>query len=363
MLNAYSLVNSQGVYEGQRAAASDQRVFILTRSGCAGQQRYASASWSGDISTTWTAFQKQLPAGLNFVLSGIPYWTMDIGGFAEHPRFPGNGTEWEELNTRWFQWGTFVPLLRVHGQDDRTGPREMWNFGEQTYQTQLKFDRVRYRLLPYIYSLAGEITQRAGTMMRPLVMDFRADDAVWEIWDQYLFGPALMVSPVTDYQARSRNVYLPQTAGGWYDFWTGTAEAGGQTLDAPAPYDSIPVFVRAGSIIPTGPELEFTEQAPADPITLFVYAGADGSFTLYEDDGLSYGYEDGSFSEIPLSYDDTAGVLTIGTRSGEFPGMLAERTFRIVLVSAESGVGFDPDATAAGIEVAYDGSAADVVVR
>jgi alpha-D-xyloside xylohydrolase len=239
----------------------------------------------------------------------------------------------------------------------------MWNFGEQTYQTQLKFDRVRYRLLPYIYSLAGEITQRAGTMMRPLVMDFRADDAVWEIWDQYLFGPALMVSPVTDYQARSRNVYLPQTAGGWYDFWTGTAEAGGQTLDAPAPYDSIPVFVRAGSIIPTGPELEFTEQAPADPITLFVYAGADGSFTLYEDDGLSYGYEDGSFSEIPLSYDDTAGVLTIGTRSGEFPGMLAERTFRIVLVSAESGVGFDPDATAAGIEVAYDGSAADVVVQ
>lgn len=363
MLNAYSLVNSQGVYEGQRSVAPDQRVFILTRSAFAGQQRYASASWSGDISTTWTAFEKQLPAGLNFVLSGIPYWTMDIGGFAEHPRFPGDGAEWEELNTRWFQWGTFVPLLRVHGQDDRTGPREMWNFGEQTYQAHLKFDRIRYRLMPYVYSLAGDITQRAGTMMRPLVMDFRADEAVWEIWDQYMFGPALLVNPVTDYQARSRSVYLPQTSGGWYDFWTGESQAGGQTLDAPAPYDSIPVFVRAGSIIPVGPEIEFTDQAPADPITLFVYTGANGAFTLYEDDGLTYGYENGAFTEIPLSYDEASGVLTIGARNGQFDGMLSERTFQVVAVSAASAVGFDPVAVPTGVVATYDGTALEVPLR
>jgi alpha-D-xyloside xylohydrolase len=363
MLNAYSLVNSQGVYEGQRSVAPDQRVFILTRSAFAGQQRYASASWSGDISTTWTAFEKQLPAGLNFVLSGIPYWTMDIGGFAEHPRFPGDGVEWEELNTRWFQWGTFVPLLRVHGQDDRTGPREMWNFGEQTYQAHLKFDRIRYRLMPYVYSLAGDITRRAGTMMRPLVMDFRSDEAVWEIWDQYLFGPALLVNPVTEYQARSRSVYLPQTSGGWYDFWTGESQAGGQTLDAAAPYDSLPVFVRAGSIIPVGPEIEFTDQAPADPITLFVYTGANGAFTLYEDDGLTYGYENGAFTEIPLSYDEASGVLTIGARSGQFDGMLSERTFQVVAVSAASAVGFDPVAVPTGTAVSYDGTALEVPLR
>lgn len=363
MLNAYSLVNSQAVYEGQRSAAPNQRVFILTRSAFAGQQRYASASWSGDISTTWTALEKQLPAGLNFVLSGIPYWTTDTGGFAEHPRFPGDGTEWEELNTRWFQWSTFMPILRVHGQDDRTGPREMWAFGESTYQAQLKFNRVRYRLMPYVYALAGEITQRAGTMVRPLVMDFRNDDAVWEIWDQYLFGPALLVNPVTRYQARSRNVYLPQTTGGWYDFWTGEHQAGGQTLDAPAPYDSIPVFARAGSIVPTGPELQHTDEVPADPITLYVYAGANGSFILYEDDGLTFDYEQGAFSEIPLAYEDASAVLTIGARTGEYPGMLSSRTFRVVLVAEDNAVGFDPDATPEAVEVAYEGSTVEVPLR
>jgi len=239
----------------------------------------------------------------------------------------------------------------------------MWNFGQQTYAAHLKFDRIRYRLMPYVYSLAGAVTQRAGTMMRPLVMDFRTDEAVWDVWDQYLFGPALMINPVTDYQARSRSVYLPRTPGGWYDFWTGEAEAAGQTLDAPAPYDSIPVFVRAGSIIPIGPELQFTDEIPADPITLYVYAGANGEFTLYEDDGLSYGYEQGEFSEIPLSYDEATSTLSLGARSGSFPGMLDQRTFQIVLVSSDSAVGFDPDATPPSVEVAYDGTAQSVTLR
>jgi alpha-D-xyloside xylohydrolase len=362
MLNAYSLVNSQAVYEGQRSVAADQRVFILTRSSFAGQQRYASASWSGDISTTWTAFRKQIPAGLNFVISGVPYWTMDVGGFAEYPGFPGDGVEWEELNTRWFQYGTFTPLLRVHGQDDRTGPREMWNFSDATYQVHLKFDRLRYRLMPYIYSLAGEVTQRAGTMMRPLVMDFRTDSGVYEIWDQYMFGPAFLVSPVTEFQARSRAVYLPATNGGWYDFWTGGATAGGQTLNAAAPLEAMPLYVRAGSIIPVGPELQYSDEVAADPITLYVYSGANGSFTLYEDDGTSYAYENGEFAEVPLRWDDATSTLTLGARCGQFTGMLAERTFQVVKVSAENPVGFDLDAAPTTVSVQYDGTPQEIAV-
>ena len=356
MLNAYSLVNSQGIYEGQRSVAPDQRVFILTRSAFAGQQRYAAASWSGDISTTWSAFKKQIPAGLNFVVSGIPYWTMDIGGFAEDPALAGGGAEWEELNTRWFQYGTFTPLLRVHGQDDRTGPKEMYEFSAETYAAHLKFDRLRYRLLPYIYSLAGEVTHQAGTIMRPLVMDFRADAGVYDIDDQYLFGPALLVNPVTTYLARERDVYLPATPGGWYDFWTGSAVAGGQTVTAAAPYDSLPLYVRAGSILPTGPELEYVTQQAADPIMLYVYAGADAAFTLYEDDGKSYAYEEGEFTRIPLHWDDAARTLTIGAREGSYTGMLTTRTFQIILVEPSRAVGFSltPSADAS---LTYDGGA------
>jgi alpha-D-xyloside xylohydrolase len=361
MLNAYSLVNSQGIYEGQRAAAPNQRVFILTRSAFAGQQRYAAASWSGDISTTWTALRKQIPAGLSFTISGIPYWTMDVGGFAEHPDFPGDRVEWEELNTRWFQYGTFTPLLRVHGQDDRVGPREMYNFGSEAYQTHLKFDRLRYRLLPYVYSLAGAATHQAGTIMRPLVMDFRTDANVYEIDDQYLFGPALLVSPVTTFQARQRQLYLPSTPGGWYDFWTGAAEAGGQTITAAAAYDSMPLHVRAGSIVPFGPELMYSDEQPPDPITLYIYAGADATFTLYEDDGLSYDYESGAFSRIPLSWNDAGRTLTIGARQGSFDGMLTSRTFEVILIEPSRAVGFsfEPQADES---IGYEGSAVTVAL-
>lgn len=354
VLNASPLLNSAGVYEGQRAAAPNQRVFNLTRSAFAGQQRYAAATWSGDTSSTWTALRAQIPAGLGFCLSGIPYWTMDVGGFSVPARFaaenpkPEDVEEWRELNTRWFEFGTFAPFLRAHGESPN---REMWFFGDQTspaYQAQLKFDRLRYRLLPYVYSIAGSITHDDGTMMRALVMDFRNDAKAREISDQYMFGPALLVSPVTLYKARSRSVYLP---GGtpWYDFWSGAIYKGGETFEASAPYDSIPLYVRAGSILPFGPEIQYTTEKKSDPIMLFIYQGADGEFALYEDDGLTYNYEKGLFTRIPLRWNDASKTLTIGKRQGSFPEMLTERTFQLVFVSKAKPVGFSfapqPDRT------------------
>jgi len=345
MLNAYSLVNSKTVYEGQRSAAPDQRVFILTRSAFAGQQHYGAAVWSGDITSTWTALRAQIPAGLGLSVSGIPYWSMDIGGFAVPARFAAehptqeDAEEWRELNVRWFQFGTFVPLLRVHGEAPK---REMWELGGEyhaAYKAELSFDRIRYRLLPYIYSLAGAVTHEGSTIMRPLVMDFRGDAKARDVNDQYMFGPAFLVSPVTTYKARSRSVYLPHAAG-WYDFWSGASVAAGKTIDVHAPYDSMPVHVRAGAIVPTGPEIAYTDEKPADPILLWVYAGADGEFTLYEDDGLTYGYEKGAFARIPIRWNDASRTLTIGKREGAFPGMQMERTFDVVVVSKGKPVGF-----------------------
>jgi alpha-D-xyloside xylohydrolase len=360
MLNAYPLENSRAVYEGQRAAAPDRRVFILTRSGFAGQQRYAAAVWSGDDSSTWTAMRAQITAGLGFCLSGLPYWTMDIGGFSVPARFamknakPEDVDEWRELNTRWFQFGTFVPLLRVHGEYPY---REMWEFGgddSPACQAELKFDRLRYALMPYIYSLAGNVHLNGGTIMRGLVMDFPTDTNALNSVDEYMFGPAFLVSPVTTYQARSRAVYLPQTDGGWFDFWSGRHFSAGQTMEAAAPYDAIPLFVRAGSIIPMGPELEYTGEKPADPITLYVYSGANGAFTLYEDQGLNNEYEKGACARIPFTWDESTQMLTIGKREGVFQGMLQRRTFNVVLISEKNGIGFS-SAPAAGQTISYEG--------
>jgi alpha-D-xyloside xylohydrolase len=364
MLNAYSLVNSKSVYEGQRSVANDQRVFILTRSAFAGQQRYGAAVWSGDITSTWTAMRQQIPAGLGLCLSGIPYWTMDIGGFSVPTRFSTEKPkaedveEWRELNARWFQFGTFVPLLRVHGEAPK---REMWELGGEkhpAYQTELKFDRLRYRLLPYIYSLAGAVTHDGGTIMRPLVMDFRTDPKAREVSDQFMFGPAFLVSPVTTYKARTRPVYLPPAAG-WYDFWSGAAHGGAQTLEVAAPYESMPVHVKAGAIVATGPELQYTDEKPADPIVLWIYAGADGQFTLYEDDGLTYGYEKGAFARIPIRWNDANRTLTLGAREGSFAGMQEKRTFQVIVVSKDKPVefSFEPKADKS---VIYSGSAVEV---
>jgi alpha-D-xyloside xylohydrolase len=361
MVNAYPLENTRGIYEGQRKDKPDQRVFILTRSAFAGMQRYPAAVWSGDSSSTWTALRLQITAGLGFSLSGFPYWSMDSGGFSVPSWFSSgrNSDEWGELNTRWFEFAAFVPLLRVHGESPN---REMWEFGgnsSPSWKAQVKFDRLRYRLLPYVYSLVGGVTQHGGTIMRPLVMDFQADANVFNIGDQYMFGPAFLVNPVTSYQARSRSVYLPKTPGGWYDFWTGKSFDSAQTIDAPAPYDAIPIFVRAGSIVPFGPEIQYVGEKPADPLTFYIYSGADGDFTLYEDDGQSYKYEKGAFTEIPFHWNNASQTLTVGKYKGSFDGMLKNRTFQFVLISKSNPVGFSfmPEATHS---VKYQGNAMQV---
>lgn len=356
-LNAYSLMNAKGIYEGQREAAPDQRVFILTRSAFAGQQRYAAATWSGDVATRWHDLAAQIPAGLNFSLSGIPYWTADIGGFAVEPRFVDAGgedlEEWRELNTRWFQFGAFLPLFRVHGQFPY---REMYNLAPEdhpAYQTMLAYARLRYRLMPYLYTLAGMVTHDDYTILRALVMDFPDDPNVLEIGDQYLLGPALLVNPVTAYKARSREVYLPAGTG-WYAFRTGRHYAGGQTITADAPYSDIPIFIREGAIVPFGPPIQYSDEKPADPLRLYVYTGRDGAFTLYEDENVDYAYEQGAFSRIPFTYDEAAGTLTIGARQGSFPGMLQERTIEVVWVTPGQPAALDLEAPPAQT-VRYDG--------
>ncbi|MGD0992164.1 MAG: TIM-barrel domain-containing protein [Gemmatimonadales bacterium] len=347
MLNAYSLEQVGGIYEGQREAAPEKRVAILTRSAFAGLQRYGAAIWSGDIASAWPAMRKQIAAGLGFSISGIPYWSMDIGGYWPQPRFraepmaAADAEEWRELSARWTEFGAMVPIFRAHGE---TPPaREIPRFGDSTaaYGAMVYWDRLRYRLLPYIYSVAGAVTGDGSTMMRPLVMDFPADARARKVADQYLFGPALLVNPVTEYRVRSRSVYLPR--GAWYDFWTGKRLAGGRTVQAAAPYDRIPVYVRAGSILPMGPDLQYTDEKPADSITLVVYTGANGRFSLYEDDGASYGYERGESARIPLRWDERSRTLIVGRREGAFPGMLARRSFQVVFVSPGRPVGFGFD--------------------
>jgi len=363
--NGYSLAICKGIYENQLRTAPDQRVFILTRSAYAGQQRYAAATWSGDVAATWNDLRMQIPAGLNFALSGLPYWTTDIGGFAVEPRFernvkPADLEEWREQNTRWFQFGTFCPLFRSHGQFPF---REMYNIAPEAhpaYQSMLAYDRLRYRLMPYIYSLTAMVSFSDYTVMRALVMDFPDDRNVRDIADQYLFGPALLVNPVTTYRARTRPVYLPAGCS-WYDLKSGRLFQGGRTIEADAPYSDLPVFVRSGSILPCGPDVEYTDEKPADPIRLFVYAGSDGAFDLYEDENTSNGYLQGRFAVIPLRYRDQDHSLTIGARHGEFPGMLKTRKFEIVCIGPGRATGLDfqmaPDAV-----VTYDGSEQNVVL-
>ena len=521
-LNAYSLMTTEAVYKGQRSESEKQRVFILTRSAFAGQQRNAAASWSGDIYATWNVFRNQIAGGTNLSYTGLPYWTTDIGGFFV-PDFVGGckNKEYQELFTRWYQFGAFCPLFRVHGT---TTPREIYQFGEPgywAYDTQLKFDNLRYRLMPYIYSLAGKVTNNSYTIMRGLNFDFRADEKVKNIADEYLFGPSFLVAPVTEcmyykdlvsvanqskqipgsifctaegknglignyynganfeekavtridsainfdwgtsnpaegvvydnYSIRwegfitppesgeyvfityaddgtrlwidnkkitedwtqhgaiynlgkinleagkkypikleyneliggasvnllwitptqmiennrfaanfnpdkmkFREVYLPQSAS-WYDFWTGKKYEGGQTIQAPAPIDIMPLYVKAGSIIPMGPFLQYTTEKPADPIELRIYTGANGEFTLYEDENDNYNYEKGAFSEIPIKWEEATKILTIGERKGDFPGMIKTRKFNIILVNENFGNGVEitskPNQT-----IKYDGT-------
>ena len=364
-LNAYSLVNAESIYNGQRGVDNDKRVFLLTRSGFAGIQRYSTAVWSGDIGTRWEDMKAQISAGLNFALSGIPYWTMDIGGFCVERRYENaqriydktgveneDLKEWRELNNRWHQFGAFVPLFRSHGQFPY---REIFNIAPENhpaYQSMLYYNKLRYRLMPYIYSLAGMTWFNDYTMMRALVMDFPGDNNVINISDQYMFGPAIMACPVYEYKARSREVYFPSNEG-WYNLFTGDFIEGGQTLTVDAPYDKIPLYASAGSIIPYGPEMMHSNEKQAEEITLYVYAGKDGSFTLYEDEGVNYNYENGEFANITFIFNDADKTLEIGDRQGDFAGMLKERTFNIVYVNESNPVALDFDTE--GIVVEYNG--------
>jgi alpha-D-xyloside xylohydrolase len=337
--NIFSLAHTAGVQEHWEQANPDKRVFVLTRSAFAGQQRNGAAVWSGDVYSTWWALRHQVPAGLNLALSGYPYWTTDIGGY--HLPYPGAASEpaYQELYARWFEYGAFCPMFRTHGHRDHN---ELWTYG-QVFPTLLAVDRLRYRLLPYVYSQAWKVTSEDYTIQRPLVMDFREDPATWEIGDQFLFGPAILVSPVLTEHATSRAVYLPAGAA-WYDFWTGERTNGGTTITASAPLDRIPLDIRAGSILPMGPVIEYAGQA-SDPIELRVYPGANADFNLYEDEGDSYRYENGAHSIIPMHWDDAARTLTIGARQGNYAGMAAGHTFDVVIVGAGHGVGGDATAT------------------
>jgi alpha-D-xyloside xylohydrolase len=356
-LNTYSLEQSRAVYEGQIRQKPDQRVFILTRSAYAGQQRYGSATWSGDIAARWEDLRNQIPAGLNFSIAGIPYWTTDIGGFAVEQRYiDAKGEdleEWRELMTRWFQFGTFCPLLRIHGQYPY---REIYNVAPEhhpAYKAMTAYNELRYRLMPYIYSLAGMVTHDDYTIMRAMVMDFSDDPEVLDIGHQFMFGPALLVSPVTEYKARSADVYLPES-NGWYDIREGRYFEGGQKIKADAPYSDIPVFVREGSIVPFGPPIQYSTEKAADPVRLRVYTGQNGFFTLYEDENINNNYQNGAFSWIPLTYNESDHTLTIGTRRGEFPGMLHQRTFEVVWIGHENPVSLDLEAAPATV-ILYNG--------
>ena len=375
--NAYALMNTKAMYDGLKRDQPDKRQFILTRSGFAGVQRNAAAVWSGDTAGEWNNLHDQISAGVSFSMSGIPNWTHDIGGYAQENRFqvgdvgdaqenrsvgntvstPADLKEWQELNLRWFEFGAFSPLFRSHGEVVK---REIFNIspdGSDMRDAMVWYDKLRYRLMPYIYTTASDTYFNSGTIMRGLVMDF-TDPKVKDIKDQYLFGHAIMVAPVYTYGARSRSVYLPAGAS-WYNYYTGEKSTGGKTVDVEAPVTQIPLFIKAGSLIPTGPVTQYVDEKPDAPLTVNVYTGADGSFSLYEDDGVSNAYVKGGFTRIPLAYNDKTGELTIGARSGSYDGMVANRVFRVRFITpgTSSSASFDDYDK----EIAYNGTA--VVVK
>ena len=373
--NAYSIVNADAIYNGQRSVNPNQRVFLLTRSGFAGEQRYSTATWSGDIATRWEDMRAQMTAGLNYSMAGLPFWGMDQGGFcvenryvAAQQEFDKTGKEnadlkeWRELQARWNQFGCFVPLYRAHGQWPL---REVWNIApadHPAYKTIVAYDKLRYRLMPYLYSMAGMVHLKDYTMMRGLVMDFNGDEKVLDIKDQWMFGSALMACPVGEYQKYSREVYLPKQKG-WYDFYTGAYHTGGQTIVADAPYDKIPVFIPEGAILPIGPEMQWSDEKKPELIDLYVYAGKDGSYTLYEDEGTNYNYEKGKYAVIDFKYDDARKQVTIGARKGSFDGMLQKRRFNIILVDQKKQQGVNLAKSPKGKVVKYSGQAMTVKLK
>ncbi len=362
LFNAYALEHVCGVYHGNLRFRPDRRAFILSRSGFAGLQRCGAAVWSGDIAPRWSDMKNQIAAGISFSLSGLPNWTMDIGGYQPESRYvhpnAANLAEWRELNTRWFEFGAFCPIFRSHGQKPH---REIYNLsppGTRIYRILVSYDQLRYRLMPYIYTLAGDTWRKNGTIMRALEMDFPSDPRVRSIATEYMFGPAFLVSPVYRYRARRWRVYLPAGVN-WYDFFTNRVYRGGKNVTVAAPLARLPLFVRAGSIVPVGPAIQYTGERPGAPITLLVYTGHNGRFTLYEDQGINRGYRHGQYSLIPFSYDQTDGTLSIGARSGSFPGMVHTRQFRIRWIEPGAPSGDDFKAPADAV-VTYSGRAVRV---
>ena len=383
--NAYSTVNADAIYNGQRSVwkgkQDEPRVFLLTRSGFAGEQRFSTATWSGDIGTRWEDMRAQMTAGLNYSMSGIPFWGMDQGGFCVENRYVAaqqlydrtgqeneDLKEWRELQTRWNQFGTFIPLFRSHGQWPL---REIWNIAPDehpAYKSFVYYDQLRYRLMPYLYSLAGWAHFKDYTLMRALVMDFNGDPNVLDIGNQWMLGPALMACPVGYYKARNRSVYFPQQCG-WYNLYTGekvmdseaieNRESVNRKLIVDAPYEQIPVFVREGAIIPFGPQMEWSDEKPAELINLYVYAGQDGEFQLYEDEGTNYNYEKGKYATIDIRYDDQTRTVSFGQRNGQFPGMLKQRRFNVVLITGDTPRPLNLD-NPEGRMVEYNGKAVSV---
>ncbi len=359
--NAFPLMHVGGVYDHQRSVTSSKRVFILTRSGFAGQQRFGSNIWSGDVVSSWDALRNQISAGLNWSLCGLPYWNSDIGGFFLW-NFPKklDDVSYRELYVRWIQFGAFCPMMRSHGTD---APREIYQFGkkgDKIYNAIETSINLRYSLLPYIYSASWDVTAHQSSMMRALMMDFPETESALDINDEYMFGKSLLVCPVTELmyadtsihgkdttitagfsKAKAHRLYLPRGTD-WIDFWSGEKLDGGQEIAKEAPIDIIPLFVKAGTILPVGPRVEYAAEQKWDNLELRVYPGADGTFTLYEDELDNYNYEKGACSTIPIAWNDAKKVLTIGNRQGSFPGMLKERKFNIVWVSQRNGTGMGP---------------------
>ncbi len=367
--NTYSLMHTTGLYKNWRSDIPGKRAFFLVRQAFAGQQRNSATLWSSDITCTFHSYKDQVTQGINACASGIPYWTSDIGGYHLNWMPP----DWSapanrELFTRWFQFGSFCPVFRIHGKGERALFSDNWDAG--TKRILLTYDNLRYRLMPYIYSLSWKVTSEGYTIMRALAFDFRNDAAIDNIQDQYMFGPAFLVSPVTRQisgtsasspEKNIRQVYLPKSFV-WYDFWTGKTLEGGQTIDSPAPIETLPLYVRAGSIVPMGPFLQYASEKAADPLELRIYPGANGRFVLYEDANDSYNYEKGEYATIEFEWNNGSRTLTISDRKGSFPGMPAERTFNIVLVGRDHGTGVDicpqPDTT-----VKYDGRKLELSVK
>jgi alpha-D-xyloside xylohydrolase len=329
----YPLMACKAVYEGQRKTTDDKRVCILTRSAFAGQQKYASINWSGDIGGTWDAYRRQIVAGLNYSITGLTYWTTDIGGFFRPGPSQYSDVKYHELLTRWFQWGAFNPIFRIHGYQTETEP---WKYGKQVEENLHTILNLRYRLLPYIYSEAWKVTSKGFTLMRPLVMDFRGDTTAINSQYEYMFGKSILVAPVTEPGVISREVYLPKSSD-WFDFWTEKHYYGGQKIKTEAPPDKIPLFVKAGSILPMGKFIQYAGEKPADTLEIRIYQGSDAQFDLYEDEGDNYNYEKGAYTIIPFEWNDNQHLLRIGDRKGSYDGYLIKRIFNIVFINGSRG--------------------------